>query len=362
MSLLNSYIDEAVNMPIGESVENVEPLFEAWNTGETNDMFRLLGEFNSSMREVDEGVIYADSFATIAESKGNIEKSELLIESTIKDYFTKFINAIKKLWAKTKAFITNLLKSIQVSIVDVNKSLQNIDKYISGKDLSKLTYLGYEWTDTNISQEIAKNSLAAITIINGSAKYVQNQANKLVSTNGNSLSKAGTNTIDAITNDDKSRKLIKMGNFGTVMGANDAITQAEMNDQIKAAYGCRDTKSELKVDQNKLKSMITFLKGFNGNATLKNLKKNTDSVFSNTIKGIQDMQSSVNNLSSGNEKGQKIVSQCASALRSLCSSAQGIVSAFNSAMGVCIQCEKSRFSEYRSVVASAIRYNKKPEN
>lgn len=329
------------------NAETVTPLFESWITGQdTNELFKICNESGAAVRKLDENTAFAETLSMVAEMKGDGAKADLLMESTIKDYFNKFIEVIRKLWAKTKAFVANLLKSIQVSMVDVTKSLNNISKYIDGKDFSQFTYLGYNWKQNGIATKISDNASGHLVIFEGLAKSIINIAKKMETEEGKDKS------LPDLELTDKEKALLKLDNFGIVMGQNDQITPVQATDMIKKAYGYTGSKEEIKgFSAISIQGMIKYLKGFENNSVLKDLKKNTDELFAKSIKNIKDMKNNVDGINN-----QATIKKISSSMRSICTQVQGLLSAYNTCIGTCIKCEKSRFSEYRSVVASAVRY------
>lgn len=308
--LLNEYLNESTF-----GFQDVETISESWVTGgDTNEILSLTNDYSKAMNTLDENFLYTEALAHVAILRESVDKAELLMENAFKDYLAKAKKAILNLWAKIKDFFAKLFKKIQISLMSIDKSLKNIDKYLN-KDFSEFKYMGNKWTDNDVANKISANAKALL------------------------------NTADVIKNSENNSER-ELNIYATLLDiASGSTTAAQAKLDIQEKYGYSDIKEEITgFDKTKI---VDFLKNFNKNKTILDLKKNSDENFKKILKNFTEAENKATTDEA--KKAAKLVVEVSNQ----------IVKAYNVCMSTCINLETKRFKEYKSVLKSAISYNPK---
>ena len=349
--ILDKFLNESKSI-------SIEPLFESYIQGEDiNEIYMMTEDFNRNNERLDEGVMLAESLAFICEQKGNYDNARVLQEGAVIDFFKKLKENLTKLWQRVKAFFVNLFKSIQVEMGNINKSLENIDKYLD-KDFSKFAYDGHKWsTNPSIQTTISNKAKEAI-------KGIKNLVDK--QKNNSTKAREGDNSLgdneNGIIGNDHGVSLKKA--TASMVGQSGELTLEEAKDKIKAHWGYTTSTDSIKNFSVISKgSMIQFLKDFSKNKILIDLKNETDETFKESINAISDAQNLVERLKPKEDakedeqtKSKNTISNAVTNIKSLSNQVMQVISAYDKLMSECIACEKAKFSEYRNTLAAAVRY------
>ena len=147
-----------------------------------------------------------------------------------------------------------------------------------------------------------------------------------------------------------------------IIGTPGVETIEAAKDIVRDNFGCKDPVKEFTGNKSDFANMVTFLKGFDKNKVLVDLNKNTKNAYNEALKTINSIESRINAISAKSEANSKAISLIQTTAKNgatLCTKGLKIL---NTLMGTCINCNKMRFKEYRSIVASAVRYNPKKSN
>lgn len=342
MDIFNFY---AGSLESGVQTQDVAPLFESWITGEDpNELCQIANELNSNERLISENCLYSECLAHVASLQENTAVAEQLNEAAIKDYYDKFIAALKNAWAKVKAFFANLTKAIMVKMGPVTKAFANIDKYLN-KDLSDFTYTAYDWQSGKI---------AVTKLTKGAASHIEACNSRIAQT----VSEVKAGTKPELTQRDKNAQLRNVN--GILIGAPaQENTPEEAIIKIRKMYGVEGAKQEFK-GLAKKDEMITFVKSFDKNSVLKELKKAADENYAKAIKAAQSAKKDVSDLR--NKDNKEVVNAGIACIKNDLSLLNAGLTAFNRFMGTCIALEREKFSSYRAILSAAIKHTPKKES
>ena len=348
MYFIDNYLNENSSMFHGD----VEPaLNESWITGENeNELSIISGQFNREVFAIQENFLFAQGLAYVAEVQG--KETDILSES-FGGFFKSIGERLQKMWAKVKAFFVRLFKSISIALGDISKSLSGVEKHLQGKSFSNFTYQGYNWK-LGTGEGIAKK-------MEGNIKSVINEAKTDIKVE---FTKAKRATTDKYADYDASATLKadqEATNYTLSYGENMTLEQVKID--IKKKYGNYEASKEIK-GLNNWSAMVKFLREFNKNKTLVDLQKVSNELYNTTLSAIQDTQKQIDELSpdktltsdksidSSNKTLGNIRKNCAAKISNLAT----VMSQYNTIMQFCIGEEKAIFSEYKSVIAKAVRY------
>ena len=354
--LLEQFMNESFS---GSSyVPDVEPLFESYIQGEdVNELHMINREFNQQMNAINENVIFAAALSDVALMKGREEDAYRLQESVIGDVFTKIKEKIIELWRKIKAFFVNLFKSISVSVGKIENSLKGVEKILRSKDLSNFKYQMHDWKDSDMPNVITSNINKTVDRYKNTADTLYNQAKSIMDGSDNTYSSLEKEELDS---DDS------MVHIGNLVGASEKLTLQEANTMIQESYGCSGTPDE-QTGLSDYTSMITFLKSFKNNKTIKKLQTDTDTAYKKAITAVDGFKSKadalkINDKADNQSDRTSARTKVVGMIKNISTRMTSTLSSYNSLMGTCINCNKQRFSEYRSIISKAVRYSGKKED
>lgn len=284
------------------------------------------------------------------------EKYAVLQEAAIGDAINKAIAFMRNAWQRMKTWFSNLFKSISVSMGDVEKSLKGVDAKLNSKNLSDFEYTGHDWKESDIPDKLGKNI---------SAYGEEMKRTVAMAVNMSKETKAADDSRESYKNNDSksnetevSRKIVSK----IISGSEGELTMDEAYDMIEKSYGF-DTNGNKK-GLSDWRNMITFLKGFKDNKTLKNAQKKCDEAYAKCIsaaeKGLKEVNSLKNKVKpdANNAKNSTIfLSNMQGSIQRAITNAKSALNTYDQLMGKCISMEQAKFKEYRSVIASAVRYN-----
>ena len=150
-------------------------------------------------------------------------------------------------------------------------------------------------------------------------------------------------------------------NYSLSYGEDMTLEQVKID--IKKKYGNYDAAKEIKGLKN-WSVMVKFLREFNKNKTLTDLQKASNELYKNALTTIQDTQKQMDAIKttpSHNENENEtnpsisianIRKNSAASISNLAS----VMGQYNAIMQFCIGEEKAIFSEYKSVIAKAVKY------
>lgn len=346
------FIDDYLNENSSLFYGDVQPaLNESWITGENeNELSIISGQFNREVFAIQENFLFAQGLAYVAEVQG--KKTDILSEA-FGGFFASIGKRIKEMWEKVKAFFVKLFKSISISLGDIEKSLKNVEKHLEGKSFTNFTYQGHNWnvgTGEKIANEVGSNIKSAINSTNTTVKIILNKASS--ATNGSSV-------ID--DSSEATKRAYTAANFGLSYGEDLTLEQVKID--IKKKYGNNESAKEIK-GLNNWSAMVKFLREFNKNKALTDLQKISNELYSSTLSTIQETQNKIEQLSpqsSVTDSGKIDSTKTAleNAKKNATAEINGLASImgqYNTIMQFCIAEEKAIFSEYKSVIAKAVKF------
>lgn len=348
MYFIDNYLNENTSLFHGD----VQPaLNESWITGENeNELSIISGQFNREVFAIQENFLFAQGLAYVAEVQG--KETDILSES-FGGFFKSIGERIQKMWAKVKAFFVRLFKSISIALGDINKSLSGVEKHLEGKSFSNFTYQGHNWnlgTGESIAKKMATNIKSGINETKAGIKVALNMTKKI------SKDEAGADDISSDT-----KRVVEASNYLFSYGENMTLEQVKID--IKKKYGSYEPVKEIK-GLNNWSNMVKFLRGFNKNKTLTDLQKTSNELYNTTLVTIQETQKQIDAITpgkkvSGDEPIDRVNKSLENARKNTAAAISmlaTVMSQYNALMQLCIAEEKSIFSEYKSVIAKAVRY------
>lgn len=311
-------IEQFLNESSVNALDNIPVLDESWITGENeNELYTIANEAAESSNQLYENMIFAEAVANNARLNGNIQKSDMLLEKSVSDYWQKLKKTIVEWAGKVKAWFQKLWASIRVK---VKASAAALDKAANLLNKDSYTIEIHNWKNTEIATTISNNAKSFIHVVVDADDIPDSLTNK------------GTNGIEVLTN-----SFLITGKLDNKYSHEMAI------DYIKGEYGCKEATKETKtVSKSEITNMISFLKAFNNNKTIKESEKGLKELFNNAIKSVNDKEKK----SQDKDKSQILNTQVNLLKAALKTS--------NSLLSTCITLEKNKYSEYKSAVLSAI--------
>ena len=296
-------IEQFLNESSVNALDNIPVLDESWITGENeNELYTIANEAAESSNQLYENMIFAEAVANNARLNGNIQKADMLLEKSVSDYWQKLKKTIVEWAGKVKAWFQKLWASIRVK---VKASAAALDKAANLLNKDSYTIEIHNWKNTTIATTISNNAKSFINVVVDADEIPD------------SLNSKGTNNIEVLTN-----SFLITGKLDNKYSHEMAI------DYIKGEYGCKEATKETKtVSNSEIKNMISFLKAFNNNKTIK--ESNDKEKKSQDKDKSQILNTQVNLL-------------------------KAALKASNSLLSTCITLEKNKYSEYKSAVLSAI--------
>lgn len=348
MYFIDNYLNENSSMFHGD----VQPaLNESWITGENeNELSIISGQFNREVFAIQENFLFAQGLAYVAEVQG--KETDILSES-FGGFFKSIGERIQKMWAKVKAFFVRLFKSISIALGDINKSLENVEKHLKGKDFSNFKYQGYNW-NLGSGEDVAKKTAKNI-------ESVINEAKTNIKIDLKNATSAAAGEYMEKDESSYTKASYEAVNYSLSYGEDMTLEQVKID--IKKKYGNYDAAKEIKGLKN-WSVMVKFLREFNKNKTLTDLQKASNELYKTALTAIQDTQKQMDAIKttpSGNENENEtnpsisianIRKNSAASISNLAS----VMGQYNAIMQFCIGEEKAIFSEYKSVIAKAVRY------
>jgi hypothetical protein len=373
--ILEQYLNESAITTF--NVVKPEPLSEAnWITPDSIGLERIKADESSFDNKLSRMTMFAESmaFATKLQIAGGIaagnnmsklqESVTVLQENVVTDFFKKMVDGLKSAWQRMVTWFKNLFKSIDVALFDVNKSLKDIDKVLNPKDFKDFKHDAHKWKDSSIAttmgnkaktacDNLKKDAEANITELKGSAPV------------GNDSDSSSRDANDKKYKDVDNSTVIKEFIAGLV-GQSGGKTIEEAKDVIKQSYGFDQSGEEKGLDW---KSMVTWLKAFKDNETLKKAQKDCDELYAKAIETSEKALSAANSAkgkvkadADNVKNANSWYDQYIRAIQSNLSMHRAFLNNYDTLMGTCIEMEKARFSEYRGTISKAIRYGGKKDN
>ena len=324
----------------GTNQDTIVALEESWITGEDpNELSMISNEMLKEQRELEEGAMLAEGVALVCSLQENADQAEALNEAAVKDYFDKFVTALKKAWARVKQYFLNLGKSIAAQLLPVKKAFNGIEKYLD-KDFSGFSYTAYEYEESDIAEKIDMNILGIIGQYEADIKDID----------GKEKIEAGYENKQALINSIYGE--LVTGNMDTELTPEQAILK------IKESYGKTGSKTTVKgPEKATLLYFVKFVREFDKNGTIKKLQEGSNKAFKQVIADGEAAKKKI--ASTSNKENKEVVSSATTAIKKALSSMNTAISAYNRLMGVCISLEKEKFSTYRAIVSAAVKYNPK---
>lgn len=371
--IINSLLNENFTGP-SITVDPIEsPRFTPNMTGMESILFESLEDNN----QLETAVMLCEQVALTLNYQGQSERAENLSEGMVGDYFTKFIEMVKKLWAKIKGWFANIVKNIEVSSRDIVKMIEKYKKDLEGKNYANYEYKGHKWTaetPDKLHDGIAKTA----TEINSKLGTITaGQKSWLHSDTG-----AYNDKDKDFEDQHKQKRVEKMAkhkeNFEERTRGTGVFLHALVNGSANVSHGgeemsASEAKKELAEKAQggsaetiknfsavSMSAMIDFLKNFKNSKTINAARKEVDKLYANTIKDAEqirkDFQSAYNSTSSSKEGERAAVGgKLYQAKRNL-DEMKNVLTAYSSAVGICVELEKEKFSEFKSAIAGAIRH------
>lgn len=114
---------------------NVQPTMEASD--------QILYEFAEDMYKAQAGLYISDIIIEQAVSEG--AEPEALVEGTVKDFFKRIKDALKKLWDKIVAWFKSIIENLKVMFSSGEKFIKKYEKAINEKKDDKFEYTGFKY-------------------------------------------------------------------------------------------------------------------------------------------------------------------------------------------------------------------------
>ena len=381
-NVLDQFLNESTT-GYGCDIEKPEPLSESESffiTPDANGVALLKEQDERDIRRLDMAMLKLNSVVltegyklnmptnTLSESAMEEKRMQIvnLQEAGIVDYWNKFIEMIKKAWQRMVTWFKNLFKSISVAVMNVKKSLKGVDKILKNKDFSNFTYDGHDWKDSTIYATMASN---IESISNELSKDLDDGEKLLAGMKATKLSGENEDEIKMNNSPSKSEDLDYESKakekIGQIVGKGETSTSMEQaKDIIAESYGYSESKTITGCDW---KGMVEYLTKFNDSKTITESQKTCDANYKKLIAKAEKMKSAISSASADTQKGNPDATRTiASRFNYVEKRTEKIIqlnnkclSAYDTLIGYCITVEKARFSEYRSVISKAIRYNGK---
>jgi len=339
--ILSTLLSENSTLLSENTQETVDAIVKPHYTPNMTGIQAILLEHQEMEHEVEENIMLAEQAALAINLNGNEAAYEKLNESVVSGYFTKAIEMIKRMWAKIKGWFANLLKNVEASTRDIASIINKYEKELKGKDYSNFEYKGHNWKTgaaekfhthaTNVMQKAIEASVTDVKI--------------------------GDNA-DAIKKTIEEMKEVSVAKLlGEAANSNDEMSQQEFAKHVKEEVAGEE-KTIKGFQFASVTDMIAFIKEFKQSKTIKKAQTDTDKLYSKAIaetnKAISKAQTDANKISDTAKK--EIASLSVAAAREAVSVTQRSLNVYNIVTGVCIDLEKAQFTEYKKVIASAIRY------
>ena len=381
-NVLDQFLNESTT-GYGYNIEKPEPLSESESffiTPDANGVALLKEQDERDIRRLDMAMLKLNSVVltegyklnmptnTLSESAVEEKRMQIvnLQEAGIVDYWNKFIEMIKKAWQRMVTWFKNLFKSISVAVMNVKKSLKGVDKILKNKDFSNFTYDGHDWKDSTIYSTMATN---IETISNEASKDLDDKekllgALKLVRTSAENENEIKFNDAKSKTEDLNDEAKFKE-KIGQIVGKGETSTSMEQaKDIIAESYGYSESKTITGCDW---KGMVEYLTKFNDSKTITESQKTCDENYKKLIARAEKIKGSIGSISSKTQKenpdGTRTVAsrfnKVEKSMEKIIQFNNKCIAAYDTLIGYCITVEKARFSEYRSVISKALRYNGK---
>ena len=317
--LIDQYITESYN-------NDFVPTNEAWITGENeNELYQITNEAMESYNCLFENLIFSESIASIQKLNGLDESAEMLLEKTKEGFWKGLKETLIKWKNQIVEFFKKLWASIRVKVKASATALDKAAELIKKNDLTGFTYQGYKWKDSSISTTISNNAEALV----GEFAVAADMAKNGMESNG------------------KQGKDLEFKIYGQlVKGGTTRLSHQQAIDEIKSTYGClQDSKDTISASAADITNMISFLKSFNANKTIKEAEKSLGDNINKTIKAVGNLEAKTKEIDA--------------AINAQINGMKATLKAAQSLMGTCINLEKQKYAEYKTTVLAAMHYNNK---
>ncbi len=372
--ILSSLLNENFT---GEAI-NVEAIISEHFTANSTGIQSILLETQEEGNRLDETVMLMEQAAFALGFKGETERAEQLSESMGSDYFTKFVNMLKKMWAKVKGWFVNIFKHFETATRDINKLIEKYRKELDGKDYSNYEYNGHKWvqgadkvhdgiaaTATKINASLAAGTKGANDWVNGSkgGSKANHETDKRKAAAAESRTKNETAHKEQLVPTSVWIKALVDGSTnpshdGDGLSASEAKTT--LGEKVKGEGKAEAIKNFSAIA---LSTMIDFLKNFKNNKTITAARKDVDKLFATTIKEAEqvrkDIQAHANSLSGDKTGGRDAAAGKLAHAKHNLDDAKNVLTAYTTLVGICIDLEKEKFSEFKGAIAGAIRHSGK---
>lgn len=326
--MLFSNIENLVESGSINEIGNLEPLMESYITPDQAGLGQITLENTMLDAKINEATAMADQKLLEAEINGvDSEKIEALQEAVVGDVFKKILDKFKEMYQKILGFFKKLFASIAVSCGDVEKALNNAKEYLKG-DFSKYEYSMMEWKKSDIANVISKNLTAGNdTLIN----FINS------STNGKA---------------DDMPQVTQTQIIGELITGNPKDTSMEEAKTVIANSYLNSPTPEKKTGLSNINELVSYLKGFKNNETLKKLQADAQKEYQKAVQAAQKAYDKSKSLAKDDEHRSEAIRISKTNLSTL----SARLNIYNGLMGQCITMEKKKFAEYKRVVSGAIRY------
>lgn len=343
--------------PISETILITPDLIGLENINAMNERERI---------NLDKEVLYEEAMIYIKSLQGvNVS---LLMENVIMDFFSKLKELIKKAWARMKSWFESTNAQIVIQAKNAEDKLENTRQKLLNMDLSKFKYTIHTGNINNsntkaIANKIIKNTEKDIQSVKGLidkelADFNNAMTKKIM--NGELDAEAKTRKIDL--EEDTTFSDFKNNNkrIAKFMGSSsDEMTIEEAKDELSNQIE-GEPKEVTGLQKATIEKLISTIKNFNDNEILENIKKSYESNYSKISKEVDDIQ---NKLKSTKKDGDEEIGELAKyhiiKIRMALAKMVDSASICNKLLIFCIDREKAKFMEARTIIYSAAKY--KPE-
>ena len=319
--LIDQYITESYN-------DDFVPTNEAWITGENeNELYQITNEAMESYNCLFENLIFSESIASIQKLNGLDESAEMLLEKTKEGFWKGLKETLIKWKNQIVEFFKKLWASIRVKVKASATALDKAAELIKKNDLTGFTYQGYKWKDSSISTTISNNAKSLVDEFVMAVEIIRDE---------------GKDDLGS-----KQGKDLEFYIYGQlVKGGTTRASHKEAINHIKEDYGCNtDSKDIISASASDITNMISFLKSFEANKTIREAEKALTENINKSIKEVSALEIKTKEINS--------------AVNAQINGMKATLKAAQSLLGTCISLEKQKYAEYKSAVLAAMHYNNK---
>lgn len=313
--------------------ETLPEVGEIMGTMEASD--QILYEAAEDFYKINAGLYISDILIEQAVTEGSADP-EALMEGTIKDFFKKIIEALKKFWAKVKAWFKGVIENIKVLFMSGEKFIKEYEKKLKEKKATGFKYRAYKYNSdasfklgTKVGAEAAK-VLNLPTSINADASVED--------------AKAKFGEIAELDSTDFVEKVCSS------IASNCKTISDIKKECIKVCHNNSDEPQDwVDFNGNSKDEMIDGVKNYKKSMDIVNkMATETDAKFSNLIKAFTSLEKSIKDNSS-----------LTSVIGKVSTNAKSVISLYQGFNATAISLAKEEYATYLSILKRYAVYKDK---